>query len=143
MNPVILAAIQSDPDLVDEYVLSVMYQDSDLPFGYEADLNDPDMSQRAFRSLSRIGRKEKAMGANVKGVSEKKGIKGLIGRIFNKEKQLPEPEAQPERSAPSTRDRKKQFVERMNRRSDKDETRYIPDEVSEEVYQDQDDELEI
>ena len=112
-----------------------------MPFGYEADLNNPDLSLKSYRSLTRIGRKEKENGANIKGVSQTKGIRGLIDRIKNR--QLPEPEIEEEIRKPSTRERKKEFVQKINESSKQNETIYSQDNVSKEASKDNDQELEI
>ena len=114
INPVILAAIQSDPDLINDYVDSII-NGEEMPFEYEASLSNPDMSKRAYNSLRRIGKREKEMGEHVSGISSEKGIRGLIGRIFNRNEQLPE--AQEEQRGPTTRERKQAFVDRVNESS--------------------------
>ena len=141
INPVILSAIQSDPEMVNRYIESVMYGEDEMPFGYEADLNNPDLSLKSYRSLTRIGRKEKENGANIKGVSQTKGIRGLIDRIKNR--QLPEPEIEEEIRKPSTRERKKEFVQKINESSKQNETIYSQDNVSKEASKDNDQDLEI
>ena len=111
INPVILSAIKSNPEMINKYIQSVIYEQDEMPFGYEADLSDSKLSDSSFKALRRIAMLEKERGEIVKGV-EKKGIRALFSKFKNKNKQLSEP--QNSKSMSTSKDKKQAFINSIN-----------------------------
>ena len=111
INPVILSAIKSNPEMINKYIQSVIYEKNEMPFGYEADLNDSNLSNSSFKTLRRIAMLEKERGETIKGV-EKKGIGALFSKFKNRNKQLPEPQNSKEEH--TSQEKKQAFINSIN-----------------------------
>ena len=114
INPVILSAIKSNPEMTQKYIQSVIYEQDEIPFGYEADLSNPDLSNSSFKALRRIAMREKERGEVIKG-AEEKGIRALFSKFKNRNKQLPEP--QNLKRIPTSQEKKQAFINSINSNS--------------------------
>ena len=114
INPVILSAIKSNPEMTQKYIQSVIYEQDEIPFGYEADLSNPDLSNSCFKALRRIAMREKERGEVIKG-AEEKGIRALFSKFKNRNKQLPEP--QNLKRIPTSQEKKQAFINSINSNS--------------------------
>ena len=98
INPVVLKAIESNKEMINNYIESLIYHDEQLPFDYVHNLENSNLSRRKARFMNRIALQEKGInGAEV--IGEKKrffGIRNLFKNLKNRMKnfkKMEEPKA--------------------------------------------------
>ncbi len=85
INPVIIKAIEDDPQLIDEYVNAVLNKEY-FPFEYSINLENSELSKKDFKIMNRLALKEaKIEGNEVIGAKSRlQNLKDLFSNIRNK-----------------------------------------------------------